>query len=281
MPHSPQPQNRQRGAMLNRLLITGAAGGLGRALTPRLRGMARVLRLSDIAAIPDTLPQDEVMRCDLADAGAVDALVAGCDAILHLGGISVEAPFHPIMQANILGLYNLYEAARAHGQPRILFASTNHTIGYYPQTQRLGPDVPFRPDTLYGVSKVFGEALARFYFEKFGQETALVRIGSCTPHPENHRMLGSWFSQGDFLSLIARVFAVPELGCPVIWGASANTAGWWDNSHLDWLGWQAQDNAETWRATLDAAMPQPPADDPLMKYQGGQFTQAPIFKDTP
>jgi len=265
--------------MLKRLLITGAAGGLGRALTPRLRDFAETLRLSDIAPIPDSLPGDEVVECDLADTAAVDALVAGCDGILHLGGISVERPFGPILDANILGLYNLYEAARAHGQPRILFASSNHTIGFYPQTERLGPDVPFRPDSLYGVSKVFGEALARMYFEKFGQETALVRIGSCTPEPENHRMLASWFSHDDFLSLIRAVFTVPQLGCPVIWGASANDGGWWDNSHLDWLGWTPKDNAEAYRAKIDASQPRPPADAAVMKYQGGIFTQFPIYKD--
>ncbi|MDS9467441.1 NAD(P)-dependent oxidoreductase [Paracoccus sp. MBLB3053] len=265
--------------MLKRLLITGAAGGLGRALTPHLRGIAETLRLADIAPIPDALPEDEIVQCDLGDAAAVDAMVAGCDGILHLGGVSVETPFAPILQANILGLYNLYEAARAHGQPRIIFASSNHTVGFYDQTDRLSADCTFRPDSLYGVSKIFGEALARMYFEKFGQESALVRIGSCTPEPENHRMLGSWFSQGDFLSLIGTVFAAPGLGCTIIWGASANDAGWWDNSHLDWLGWQAQDNAEDFRAKIEATVPRPPADAPIMKYQGGVFTQFPIYKD--
>lgn len=265
--------------MVKRLLITGAAGTLGRALTPQLREFAEILRLSDITPVPDTLPGDEVVQCDLGDAAAVDALVKDCDAILHLGGISVETPFAPILQANIIGLYNLYEAARAHGQPRILFASSNHTIGFYPQTERLTADVPFRPDGLYGVSKVFGEAIARMYFEKFGQETALVRIGSCTAEPENHRMLASWFSRGDFLSLIRAVFTVPSLGCPVIWGASANDASWWDNSHLDWLGWTPKDNAEEYRARIDASTPRPPADAPLMKYQGGVFTQFPIYKE--
>lgn len=265
---------------MNRLLITGAAGQLGRVMRDRLAPLANILRLADITPMGEARANEEIVTCDLADALAVDAMVAGCDGIVHLGGISVERPFDQIVGGNIIGLYNLYEAARANGLPRIVFASSNHTVGFYKQTDRLGPDCPFRPDSLYGVSKVYGEALARMYFDKFGQETALVRIGSCTAQPENHRMLGSWFSHGDFTALIAAIFATPKLGCPVIWGASANDAGWWDNSHLDWLGWTARDNAESWRARVDATVPRPPADDPSLVYQGGIFTRYPIYKDS-
>lgn len=194
---------------MKRLLVTGAAGQLGRVMRKRLASMAETIRLADLAPLDPAGPNEECMQCDLADADAVDAMVAGCDGIVHLGGISVEKPFEQILQGNIIGLYNLYEAARAHGQPRIVFASSNHTIGYYPQTDRLGPDVPFRPDGLYGVSKCFGENLARLYFEKFGQETALVRIGSCTPEPNNYRMLSTWFSHDDFVSLIEAAFRAP------------------------------------------------------------------------
>lgn len=264
---------------MKRLLVTGAAGGLGRVLRDRLAPMAATLRLADIVPIADPRPNEEIVTCDLADGPAVDAMVAGCDGIVHLGGISVETPFAPILDANILGLYHLYEAARAHGQPRILFASSNHTVGFYPQTERLTADAPPRPDSLYGVSKVYGEALARLYFEKFGQETALVRIGSCTAEPENYRMLGSWFSHDDFVSLIAAVFRAPRLGCPVIWGASANDAGWWDNSAIGWLGWTPKDNAETFRPAIEARLPRPAADDPAIRYQGGVFTRFPIYKD--
>lgn len=265
--------------LMNRLLVTGAAGGLGRALRARLAPLAHTIRLADLAPIPDPAAHEEVVTCDLADPAAVDAMVQGCDAILHLGGISVETPFNPILQANILGLYNLYEAARRHGQPRIFFASSNHTVGFWKQTDRLAADTTLRPDSLYGVSKVFGEALARMYFEKFGQETALVRIGSATAEPENHRMLGSWFSHDDLLSLIDAVFRAKTLGCPVIWGASANTRGWWDNSHLDWLGWTPKDNAETFRAKIEANVPRPADDAAVSVYQGGVFTQYPIYQE--
>lgn len=135
---------------MRRLLITGAAGQLGRVMRKRLAPLADTIRLADLARLDPPERDEECMSCDLSDAAAVHEMVAGCDGIVHLGGVSVERPFDQILGGNIVGLYNLYEAARAHGQPRIVFASSNHTIGYYPQTERLGPDAPYRPDGLYG-----------------------------------------------------------------------------------------------------------------------------------
>ncbi len=264
---------------MKRLLVTGAAGGLGRAMRERLGKMADIVRLSDIADLGDAAPNEELMPCDLGDADAVMALVEGCDGILHLGGISVEDTFSKILNANIAGLYNLYEAAQAHGQPRILFASSNHTIGFYRQDEHIDATSPMRPDGLYGVSKCFGEALARMYYEKFGQETALVRIGSCFKKPRNHRMLATWMSFDDFEALIGRVFHAPLLGCPIIWGVSDNDCSWWDNSAAAYLGWRPKDNAEIFRAELDAAIPVPPKDDPASLYQGGPFVAEPIHRD--
>ncbi len=156
--------------MMKRILITGAAGQLGSTLRETLKPHAESLRLSDIAGITDLGPNEEFVQCDIADGAAVKALVEGCDAIVHLGGISVEKSFDLIEAANLRGVYNLYEAARLHGMPRIIFASSNHTIGYYRQDERLRHTDPFRPDSLYGVSKIFGEAIASLYHSKFGQE---------------------------------------------------------------------------------------------------------------
>ncbi|WP_126976641.1 NAD-dependent epimerase/dehydratase family protein [Frigidibacter oleivorans] len=256
---------------MKRLLITGAAGGLGRGMRRRLADRAEILRLSDLANLGDAAPHEEIMPCDLGDAAAVHRLVEGCDAILHLGGISVEDRFAPILNANILGVYNLFEAARAHGRPRIIFASSNHTIGYYRQDQRLDVTMPLRPDGLYGLSKCFGEGMARLYHDKFGQETALVRIGSCFEAPRNHRMLSSWMSYDDFVSLIDCCLRAPLLGCPIIWGVSDNDSTWWDNSAAAYLGWRPKDNAERFRAELDRTQPRPAPDSAAALYQGGPF----------
>ncbi|MDH2327793.1 NAD(P)-dependent oxidoreductase [Cereibacter sp. SYSU M97828] len=263
---------------MKRLLITGAAGGLGSVMRQRLASRAEILRLSDIGDMGEAAPNEEIVTCDLGDAAAVDRLVEGCDAIIHLGGVSVERPFDQILNGNIVGMYNLYEAARAHGHPRILFASSNHTVGFYRQDEQIDVTAPMRPDGLYGVSKCFGEALARLYFDKFGQETAIVRIGSCFPEPKNHRMLSTWMSYDDFESLVDAVLRTPMLGCPIVWGMSDNDSSWWDNGHAKFLGWKPKDNAEGFRATLEQSVERPAPDHPNAIFMGGPFTQDPIFK---
>jgi len=264
---------------VKRLLITGAAGGLGRVMREKLVGQAELLRLSDVADMGEAKPNEELVQCDLGDLDAVMRLVEDCDGILHLGGISTEASFSKILNANIVGMYNLYEAARAHGYPRIIFASSNHTIGFYRQDKHIDAEAPTRPDGLYGVSKCFGESIASLYHDKFGQETAIVRIGSCFEEPRNHRMLSTWMSYDDFASLIECVFRAPMLGCPVIWGVSNNDSMWWDNSHARFLGWHPKDNAERFRAELEKTTPRPAPDSALAVYQGGTFVDEPIHQD--
>lgn len=264
---------------MKRLLITGAGGNLGKLARARLGHMADILRLSDIGEMaPAAGPHEEVVPCDLGDETAVMELVADCDAILHLGGVSVERPWKDIQNANITGVYNLYEAARAHGMPRIFFATSNHTIGYYTQDKVLTVQDPVKPDGLYGVSKCFGEAMASLYHSKFGQETALIRIGSCFEKPADRRMMATWLSPDDFIRLVECVFRAPMLGCPVIWGVSNNDEGWWDTSTARLIGWRPQDNSESYREEIEAARPCPPADAPESRYQGGKFTAEPIHK---
>ncbi|MCG6903288.1 MAG: NAD(P)-dependent oxidoreductase [Rhodobacter sp.] len=256
---------------MKRLLITGANGGLGSVCRERLRHMADILRLSARRDMGAPAANEEIVLCDLGDKAAVEKLVEGCDGIIHMGGQSTEAPWDVIRTANIDGMFNLYEAARKNGNPRIVYASSNHAIGFYKQTQRLDANSVPRPDGLYGVSKVFGEALASLYYDKFGIETACVRIGSCFPEPRNHRMLSTWMSYDDFVQLIERIFSVPRLGCPIIYGASANSASWWDNREVAYLGWNPKDNAEMFRAKIDGQMEPPAGDDVNAVYQGGAF----------
>lgn len=257
--------------MLNRLLITGAAGGVGQAVRPHLSRLARTVRLSDIVELGEAADHEEIVSCDLADAEAVGRLVAGCDGIVHLGGISVEKPWEGILQANIIGVYNLYEAARRHAGPRIVFASSNHTIGFYPRTRQLDGATPHRPDSLYGVSKCFGEDLASLYHDKFGIETLSVRIGSCFPEPKDRRMLATWLAVEDFVDLLSRAFEAPKLGHTVLYGASANAEQWWDNRHADFLGWRPTRTSDDWRAKVEANDRSLDPNDPAVIYQGGKF----------
>ncbi len=260
-----------------RLLLTGAAGGLGTVLRPRLQAHAQVVRASDIAPLPAAGPGEEVVRCDLADKRAVDELVRGCDAVVHLGGISVERPFEEILEANIRGTFHVYEGARRHGVRRVVFASSNHVVGFHEQADRLDADAPRRPDGYYGLSKSFGEDLARFYFDRYGIETACLRIGSSFPEPKDRRMLSTWLSYDDFAELVRSCLFAPDLGHTVVYGMSANRHVWWDNKAAAHVGFVPRDTSEPFRAKVESQPPLPQGD-PAARYQGGGFVKLGPFE---
>jgi uronate dehydrogenase len=262
-----------------KLLLTGAAGGLGKALRERLKANCSVLRLSDVLPFGEAVAGEEVVLADLADAAAVDAMVKGVNAIVHLGGMSVEGPFGPILQANILGVYNLYEAARKHGVRRVIFASSNHVTGFYRQDQTITADHPPRPDGLYGLSKAFGEDLSRFYFDRYGIETACVRIGSSFAEPRDRRMLATWLSFDDLHRLITACLTTPVLGHSIIFGMSDNAVSWWDNSRARHIGYVPQDSSDIFRDAIYARTQAPNLNDPVAQYQGGAFVVAGPFGD--
>jgi len=262
-----------------KLLLTGAAGGLGKALRERLKANCSVLRLSDVQPFGAAAAGEEVVLADLADPSAVNTMVQGVDAIVHLGGVSVEGPFGPILQANILGAYNLYEAARKNGVKRIVFASSNHVTGFYRQDQTITADHPPRPDGLYGLSKAFGEDLARLYFDRYGIETACVRIGSSFAEPKDRRMLATWLSFDDLHRLITACLTTPVLGHSIIFGMSDNAVTWWDNSRARHIGYVPKDSSDIFREAVYARTPAPDLKDPVAQYQGGGFVVAGPFGD--
>ncbi|ANN65340.1 NAD-dependent epimerase/dehydratase family protein [Bordetella bronchialis] len=272
-PATPAPTQTPRVATL---LLTGAAGGLGKVLRERLKPYAHTLRLSDIADLGAAAAGEEIVLGNLADPQAVDRMVRGVDAIVHMGGVSVERPFDEILPANIQGVYNLYEAARVHGVKRVIFASSNHVIGFYRQGEVIDADVPVRPDGYYGISKAFGENLSRFYFDRYGIETVCLRIGSSFPEAKDRRMLVTWLSYDDLTHLIAQSLFTPGVGHTIVYGASANRDSWWDNSRAAHLGFQPKDSSEQFRARVEAQPPLPP-DDPAGHYQGGAFVKAGPF----
>lgn len=263
----------------NRLLLTGAAGGLGKVLRQSLRPFTRILRLSDIAEVAPALDEsEEVQLCDLADKQAVDQLVAGVDAILHFGGVSVERPFEEILGANICGVFHIYEAARRHNVKRVIFASSNHVIGFHKQGHRLDAYSPRRPDSYYGLSKCYGEDMASFYFDRYGIETVSIRIGSSFSEPQNRRMMSTWLSYGDLTQLLECALYTPNVGHTVVYGVSDNQNVWWDNSYAAHLNFKARDSSEPFRAQVEA-LPMPAADDPILVYQGGAFVTLGPFGD--
>ena len=254
-----------------RLLLTGAAGGLGRVLRPRLKAHCKVLRVSDIAELDAAGTGEEVVPAALEDAAAVRALLDRVDAVVHLGGVSVEGPFEPILQANIVGVYNLYEAARIHRVARVVFASSNHVTGFYRQDEVIDARAPMRPDGYYGISKAFGENLSRFYFDRYGIETVCLRIGSSFPEPKDRRMLATFLSHDDLERLVVASLTAPIVGHTVVDGVSDNARGWWDNPAARHLGFRPLDSSEPFRAAVEAAQPAPALDDPAALFQGGGF----------
>lgn len=261
----------------NRLLLTGAAGGLGQALRPRLKANCKVLRSADRVAFGLAGDQEELVLADLADASAVMSMMQGVDAVIHLGGVSTEAAFEPILQGNILGLYNLYEAARKQGVKRIVFASSNHVTGFYKQSETINASHPPRPDSLYGVSKAFGEDLSRFYYDRYDIETACVRIGSSFPEPKDRRMLATWMSYDDLHRLITACLTTPVLGHSIIFGMSNNAVTWWDNSQANHIGYKPQDSSDVFRDAVYARTQAPDLASPVAQFQGGGFVVAGPF----
>ena len=264
---------------MTRILLTGAAGMLGKVLRQKLSGWQDCLRLSDIADLGDAGPGEEVTPRDLADLEAVQRLVDGCDMIIHLGGQSTESTFDRILDANIRGTYNIYEAARKAGVTRILFASSNHVIGFHERETRLDAQAPMLPDSLYGVSKGFGELLARYYFDKFGIETACVRIGSSFPKPQNRRMLATWLSFDDLASLVKAVFDADRIGHAVVYGVSDNREQWWDNHLTTYIGWTPKDSSDSFAHEEMFRTEVTDPNDPAIRYQGGGFAAAGHFED--
>ncbi|MFI6472459.1 NAD-dependent epimerase/dehydratase family protein [Streptomyces sp. NPDC050516] len=259
------------------VLLTGAAGGLGTLMRGLLPAYGYELRLLDVLPIPG---EPDAITADLADKDALREAVRGVDAVLHLAGISLEASFDKILKANIEGTYNLYEAARQEGVRRIVFASSNHAVGFTPRPRGAGdPLIPVgtahRPDTFYGLSKAFGEDLAQFYWDRHGLETVSVRIGSCFLEPTSVRMLSIWLSPGDGARLFHAALTAERVGHSVVYGSSANARLWWDLSSARALGYEPRDDSEQYAEKLLAEQGEPDPDEPEHACLGGHFTTDP------
>lgn len=261
---------------IKRLLITGAAGHLGRALREGLAGMAETIRVSDRAPLEPMAPHEEAIRCDLSDGAAVEALLEGVDAVVHLGGHPGEAPWDVILQSNIMGAINLWEAARKAGTKRIVYASSAHVVGMYPRSQRIDHLAPARPDSRYGLSKAFGEDLASLFAYKYGISAFCIRIGSSFPKPKNTRMLGSWMSYRDLVELF-KVGLTADYLYEIVYGVSKNAGSWWDNSNAHDFGFDPRDSADDFAAGLGPANVSDPLGDVL---QGGAHASTEYEGDT-
>ncbi len=256
---------------MSRILLTGAIGGIGTRLRQLLPSIYPDLVLSDLTAPADLKPAETFKAADLADMAQVEAICEGIDGIIHLGGFSVEGPWDVILPANIIGCYNLFEAARRKGVKRVVFASSNHAVGFYPRHTRIGNDVQPRPDGRYGVSKVFGEALGSLYADKHGMGVTCLRIGNFGDQPLDQRRLSIWLSPDDMVQLCCIGLDHPDIHFEVLYGASLNERSWWDNSRAYELGYRPTGRGEDHRAHAMAEQAKLSADPVADFYQGGMF----------
>ena len=253
------------------ILITGAAGDVGARLRRLLRGVYPRIRISDIRKPSDLGSDEEFIAADLADYGQVGKITSGIEGIVHLGGFSVEGPWETIHRSNIVGCYNLFEAAYRSGVKRVVFASSNHAVGFYPRERKIGVDVTVRPDSRYGVSKAFGEALGALYADKHGLRVTCIRIGNVNDEPLDKRRLSIWLKPEDLVQLVRIGLEHPDLRFEIFYGASDNKAAWWDNGNAERFGYRPQGRAEDFRAFAMTEQAKLSADPIAERYQGGPF----------
>ena len=254
---------------MKKVLVTGAGGRVGSVLRPHWQKQGRHVTLCDIRALGEAAPNETFAIGDLLDPAFLDTVVRDIDVIVHLAGNPWNHGLDAIVAPNVVGVGQLYEAARLAGVQRVIFASSNHVIGMYRSGERIDTLVPVNPDGYYGVSKVWGEAVARMYWEKHGVESLCLRIGSSVPRPVSERHLSTWLSPRDLCGFIDAGIDIGQLGFDIAYGVSGNTRSWWDNA-TSRLGYRTVDNAEDYAAEVlaQAKAPENPLDALL---QGGDY----------
>lgn len=249
------------------VLLTGAAGKLGQALRPLLAPWCAELRLIDRLPLQIERANEKVFETDLGDVAGLRAAMEGCSAVVHFAGYPREAGWDVLLPANIQGVINLWEAAHAAGVDRIVHASSNHAVGFYPRRETLDEKVHPKPDSRYGLTKVFMEGIAELYAQKHGVRGFGIRIGHCAVEPSDARMLSHWIHPEDLASLI-RVGLEADYECEIVYGASANRRSWWTNERAYALGYRPQHSADPHEAALSART----SDQPVAEhFQGGSF----------
>jgi uronate dehydrogenase len=249
------------------ILITGAAGRIGTFLRPELAGKYK-LRLSDITPLRDLDRGETFMRADVSKLSDALRITKGVDAVMHFGGQSGEHDWDHILSANIIGFYNTLEAARRNGVKRFLVATSNHAVGFYRCDQTIDHRVYPKPDSRYGVSKVFNEALASLYADRYGMEMFCMRIGNVNRAPIDRRRLAIWISARDMAQLVTIGLETPKLHFEIVYGISDNARAWFDNTNARRLGYRPQDKSEAYaKEVLERDGPR--GTSPADIYQGG------------
>ena len=256
---------------MKKIVLTGAAGRLGSYLREPLSKLADTLVSSDLADDIGTLYDGETyQRADLANCDEIHALLEGAEIVVHFGAVGDEAPFETILGPNIIGAYNIWEAAHKNGVRRVVYASSVHAVGMHKIKDFIGTDARHRPDTYYGLAKCFAEDLASLYWDKRGVESVCMRIFSCAK-VTGTRALSTWLSYDDLIHMVQRAIDAPTTGFAIVYGISNNDRMPVDNAGASFLGYKPKDNAEQFaEAILADALPMDPNNPAHMRI-GGPF----------
>ncbi|WP_151633091.1 NAD-dependent epimerase/dehydratase family protein [Noviherbaspirillum aerium] len=249
------------------ILFTGANGKVARQVRPFLVGMCDEMRLTDIASVDTLLENETFHQANLNDDDSLTRLLAGVDAVVHFAGYPREADWSVLLEANVLAVAKLWDACVASGVKRIVYASSNHAVGFYRRSETIDSRVFPKPDSRYGVTKVFMEALASMHAEKSGLQALGIRIGYCGAEPLDARMLSHWVHPEDLASLVKIGLKSSQLN-DVVYGVSANSRSWYDNSRAAALGYMPRHSADRFAAQLEGVREN---DDIAETYQGGKF----------
>ena len=263
----------------NNILLTGAAGALGEQLRQTLSKNCNLLKISDKEKLFKKFENEKVNQADLSSAEAMIDLTKNIDCVVHMGGQSIEGSWSNVLNSNIIGMYNLYEGCRKNNVKRVIWASSVHTVGFYPRSEIIDSKVPPRPDSNYGLSKVFGESLAQYYWDKYKIETVSVRIYSCLAEPKDHRILSTWLSYDDLRSLIIACINSPNVQHSIIFGVSNNDSVLIDNKYAKHIAYKPKDNGEDFRRLIEKKDGFIDSTDPLVTTHGGYFASSGHFDD--
>ena len=263
----------------NNILLTGAAGALGEQLRKALSQNCNLLKISDKEKLLKKFENEEVNLADLSSAEAMIDLTKNIDCVVHMGGQSIEGTWSNVLNSNIIGMYNLYEGCRKNNVKRVIWASSVHTVGFYPRSDVIDSKVLPRPDSNYGLSKVFGESLAQYYWDKYKIETVSVRIYSCLEEPKDHRHLSTWLSYDDLRRLIISSINSPNVQHSIIFGVSNNDSILIDNKYAKHIAYKPKDNGEEFRSLIEKKDGFIDSSDPLVTTHGGYFASSGHFDD--
>ncbi|UUP16463.1 NAD-dependent epimerase/dehydratase family protein [Nitratireductor thuwali] len=254
-----------------RIAITGGSGRIGTALRNALAGKVANIKIVDKAR-PDRLgPGETWEQVEISDHAELSRSLVDVDAVVHLAAHPNERNIEDILRVNVLGTHNVLEAARRNGIERVVFGSSSHVVGFYPRQTRIADTDPMRPDSLYGLSKCWGELEAGLYYDKFGIRTLNIRIGNAGERPADARALNIWVSARDLAQLVLIGLEHPDITCTTVFGVSRVPSNWWNNSTATELGYRPADTAEAIAGPESEQELPSPLPQIAEYFQGGRF----------